>query len=126
VSAHAKKLKARLTNVANVYNAKIERLGRVAAAGHVYDLHEALVGVVAPDGHVSIWTGQVVGVADAAGRCADVQGHVVGMVHPGTGGVFDRGGRYQGYVAEGEVCLQMMAGSALLLLLGPRIPPRAS
>ena len=48
--------------LANVYNAKIERVGSVAAAGHVYDLLGALVGMVTPNGHVSIWTGQVVGV----------------------------------------------------------------
>jgi hypothetical protein len=111
--------------MANVYNVAIQRVGRVEPTGHVYGPHGTLVGMVAPDGQISIWTGQVVGVADSAGRCADATGQLVAMVQRGTSGVFDRSGHYQGYVAEEEVSLQLMAGAALLLLLGSGSQPSA-
>ena len=64
---------------------------------------------------------QVGWVSDAPGRRANAVGQVVVLVRPGTGGVFDQGRHDRGYVAEEEVSFQLMAGAALLLLLGPSV-----
>jgi hypothetical protein len=115
----------RQSRMANVYDATIKRVGHVEPTGYVYSVQGTLMGVVATDGQVSTWNAQVVGHADSSGRCADTTGRVVGVVQPHTGGVFDQGGHYRGYVAEGEVSIQLMAGAALLLLFGPPMTARA-
>jgi hypothetical protein len=112
----------RQSGMANVYDAAIKRVGHVEPTGHVYSVQGTLVGVVATDGQVSTWNAQVVGHADRAGRCTDTRGQMVGVVQPHTGGVFDQGGHYRGYVAE--VSIQLMAGAALLLLFGPPMAAR--
>src|SRR5260370_1517669 len=103
--------------MANVYEAAIAPVGHVEPSGLVYRGDGTLAGVVAADGRVSAQGAQVVEYADASGRCSDLLGQVVGTVQHHSGGVFDGGGRYRGYVAEGAVPLQLMAGAALFLLL---------
>ncbi len=106
--------------MANIYNAAIQRVGRVEADGTVYDLHADPVGFVTQDGHVFNSSSQAMGAIDAQGRLFDAAGQPVGEVGP-DGAIFNWQGRYMGYLAtEAGMPLGLRGGVALLLL--PLLP----